>query len=294
MTILEKSLNRITNIQMKEFLSFKNNAKGGNDDGTISKTIRNYLSCCLIIEEYLVHLYNLNTEQLANFKIQDMTLENITGYQNFLIDIKGCKDSTVNQKLVCLSSLLKYTLKNSSIEISDDEEEHLKSLINALKGRKKIENNNRLTFTKTQLVTLNKYIVNSSMTHRERMLAMFLVIRDTLCQRDNLVNIKLSDVCLDEENPYILLPIQAGGEGVRHSIKRDTVIAIKSYLLIREECDSEYLFISNRNVQIDSGTIYFLFKDMFIDAGFGYLDTNNEMKTDYSIDILRLSFKAHL
>lgn len=292
MTKFEDILNRLTNTQLKEFINYKNSLKVVDGEDAIDKTVRNYISGCLSFEEYLVHLYKLDKEGLRDFKILDMTINDVSSYQEYLINIKQIKESTANQKVVCLSSFFKTALKEMNLTKTNDEEEHLKALIETLKGRKITESNRRL-FTKSELILLNKYIVNSTITHRERLLAIFLLLRDTFCQRVAIVNIKLSDLFLDEDIPYIVISPQANVEPVRFNLKPDTVIALKSYLLVREDCECEYLFISNRNTQIDSATVYLLFKQIFIGAGFGYLDADNEMKTDYSLDTLRLSFREN-
>lgn len=292
MVLLSKKLTRLTNIQLKHFITYKNSNNGTEFNEYITKTVNSYLSSCITIENYIKERFNLTKEELEDFNFYTLKVEDLVDYREYLKSL-GLKKSSINQKLVCFSTLLKYLLKSYSAFTDVEEDNHLKELINTLKGRGTVKVTDRLIFTKKELSTLNKFIVNFKIPHRERALAMFLILRDTLCQRDDLTNIKLSDIHLDVDNPYVIVPTGSNEIPQKHLIKQDTVLAINSYLLIRMETniDSDYLFISNRSATVSSDMVYCMFKEIFIGAGFGYLDANGEMKTDYTIESLRWSFK---
>lgn len=292
MVLLSKKLTRLTNIQLKQFIIYKNSKNGTETREYITKTANSYISYCLAIENYFKERFNLSEEELKNFNFCTLNIEDLASYRSYIEGL-GLQKASANQKLVCLSAFLKYLLKSNNISSSIEEDNHLKELINSLKGRGVVKSTDRLVFTKKDIFNLNKFIVNSKLANRERALVMFLIIRDTLCNRDDLIDIKVSDINLEDANPYILMYFNGNSTPQKFLLKQDTVLAINRYLTVREEesIKSDYLFTSNRSEKVSSPLIYYIFKEIFINAGFGYLDSDGEMKTDYTIQSLRWSFK---
>ena len=74
----------------------------------------------------------------------------------------------------------------------------------------------------------------------------------------------------------------------KHYLKKDTVEALRNYLAIRTDIDTdnEYLFISARKLQLSPMALYNVFKGLFIAAGF----TTDGKTTEYNLESLRTSF----
>lgn len=294
MTHAEQQINKLTNAQIKEFITYRHLHSKDVDKTKLNRTCTNYLSSLLIMEEFISIEYGLTIEQLQDFDFFTITALTVEHFINYVVEVKGSKPSTKNQRLVALSSFLKHLLNTYKYDISVEQEKQMNIVIESFQTRETI-NNDRLMFTKSQISYINRYLANTRLTHRERLLAVFLLTRDTLIQREELLDIKLEHLHLDAEKPHV--SIQSKNSNVIRTcyLEQDTVAALNHYLFVRESIDtsSDYLFISNRGVKLYSETLYSAFKDVFINAGFGYIDEKGVLKTDYSLDILRLSFKHH-
>ena len=294
MTNAERQINRLTNTQLKEFITVRHYEGKNIDKDNLNKTITNYLSALLVLEEFMVLEYGLKKEGLRDFDFFNITAQVVDKYIDYIINVKGNKKSTANQRLVALSSFLKYLLKTYKFDISPEKERDMNIVIESFQSRETIEND-RLLFTKSQLAYINRYLANTRIANRERLLSMFLLVKDCLCKREELADIKLKNLHLDEERPYIMIEIKNSNIARTCYLEDDTVAALRHYLFVREclNVESDYLFISNRGKKISHETIYHSFKELFIKAGFGYKDTDGEIKTDYSLDVLGFSFKHH-
>ena len=288
---IDVQANRLTNAQLKEYI-YHRHQQSAPSSSDISVTNRSYISSYISLEEFIRDKSNLNEDGIRDFNFFNITAQFVSDYTDYCITVKNNKKSSLNQKLVALSSFLKYLVKTYRADITPDKERDINIVIESFQNRGTIETD-RLLFTKSQLSYINKYLVNTRINHRERFLAIFLLFRDTLCKREELIEFKISDLHLDADRPYISSLIKGTNKDKIYYLEDDTVFALKNYLFVREELQTEndFLFLSNRQTKIKSETIYFAFKDIFIACGFGYKDENDEMKTDYTLETLRLSFK---
>ena len=149
MVLLSKKLTRLTNIQLKQFIIYKNSKNGTETREYITKTANSYISYCLAIENYFKERFNLSEEELKNFNFCTLNIEDLASYRSYIEGL-GLQKASANQKLVCLSAFLKYLLKSNNISSSIEEDNHLKELINSLKGRGVVKSTDRLVFTKKQ------------------------------------------------------------------------------------------------------------------------------------------------
>ena len=294
MTNAERQINRLTNTQLKEFITIRHLNCKNIDKDNLNKTTINYLSAWLVLEEFIVLEYGLKKEGLRDFDFFNITTHTVDKYTDYIVNVKGNKKSTANQRLVALSSFLKYLLKTYRFDISSEKERDINIVIESFQSRETVESD-RLMLTKSQLAYINRYLTNTRLTHRERLLAMFLLVKDCLCKREELSELKVENLHLDEERPYVVIDAKNSNIARTCYLEDDTVAALKHYLFVREclDVESEYLFISNRGKKISHETVYHAFKDIFINTGFGYKDSDGEIKTDYSLDVLRFSFKHH-
>ena len=111
MTNAERQINRLTNTQLKEFITVRHYEGKNIDKDNLNKTITNYLSALLVLEEFMVLEYGLKKEGLRDFDFFNITAQVVDKYIDYIINVKGNKKSTANQRLVALSSFLKYLLK---------------------------------------------------------------------------------------------------------------------------------------------------------------------------------------
>ena len=85
MTNAERQINRLTNTQLKEFITVRHYEGKNIDKDNLNKTITNYLSALLVLEEFMVLEYGLKKEGLRDFDFFNITAQVVDKYIDYRV-----------------------------------------------------------------------------------------------------------------------------------------------------------------------------------------------------------------
>ena len=293
----QEELNKLTNLQAREYVEHRNNASSARHKKELGNTGKSYLNAMLTYEGFLKEYKNLNDEELKDFDCLTLNLRDIKAFSDYLTFTKKLSPSTHNHRIFTIGGMLTYFS-----DLYDDVDGTASIRIEVLK--KKIKKNyikplleeETSYFKPNEMAKLYNTILNTkSKSIKKRMLAMFMLYTDTSNRCSEVQNFKFSDIHFsDKEGESFVITSSENKVGVekKHYLKEATVVALKDYIKDRVEPfeeDKEYIFISNKRNKIAPTTIRDMFKNLYIEAGFGYIDEDGKAKSKYCVHSLRHS-----
>lgn len=292
----DKALNKLINIQAREFILYRyRNAKNPLSD-ELDNTSKSYITVMYTLEEFFKEEKGMSDEELKNYNFFTLSFDDMDRYSYYLRTVKNNSARTHNQRLTILGIFMSYLLDKYEDELSEAEELRVSKIKRRLNRLEKTEpTTEKPFFTIDEIAMLHRYILTSpKVRNRKRLLAMFLLYRDTADRKDEVRNFILSDIHLSDVEgfSYAVTPCTNKTQTEKkHFLKEDTVAALKDYLLERDpkNPNEQSIFLSNQRTQISTSATYRMFKSLYINAGFGYIDEEGNKKTKYVVHSLRHS-----
>ena len=292
----EQALNKLTNIQIKEFIMFKFRSGKNPSADEVDNTSRNYITVMSTLEDFLRDSKGMTNEELRDYSFFNMTFDDMDKYSYYLRAVKNNSASTHNQRLTVVGIFLSYLIDRYEDELTDVEEVRIRRVKRKLNKLEQTEPTvEKPFFTNEQMAQLHKYILTSpGVRNRKRLLAMFLLYRDTADRKDEVRNFVLSDIHFSDIEGYSYAVTPCTNKTLtekKHFLKEDTVTALKEYLDERnpKNPNEQSIFLSNKRTKISTSAVYRMFKSLYINAGFGYIDEEGNKKTKYVVHSLRHS-----
>ncbi len=232
-----------------------------------------------LIQRYLRHLSNsvsdstkdsyrhdleafrdyLDQNELDVLKIDLQHLEN---YSEYLQKVKKYAEATQSRRLQLVKYFFKYLHEGAKL-IPENPSTTLKL--------PKLPERDPVTLSISQAKKMLNIIEkekNNFLRLRDK--AIVLTFLNSGLRVGELANIKLSDVDFFCKNNYFFV-IGKGNKERKVVFSKDTMVAIKEYMLIRPKVNSDYLFLSTRKQKISVSTIQYMVYKYLEKAGFkGY------------------------
>lgn len=292
----EQALNKLTNIQIKEFIMFKFRSGKNPSADEVDNTSRNYITVMSTLEDFLRESKGMTNEELRDYSFFNLNFNDMSNYSYYLRTAKNNSASTHNQRLTVVGIFLSYLIDRYEDELTDVEEVRIRRVKRKLNKLEQTEPTvEKPFFTNEQMAQLHKYILTSPrVRNRKRLLAMFLLYRDTADRKDEVRNFVLSDIHFSDIEGYSYAVTPCTNKTLtekKHFLKEDTVMALKEYLDERnpKNPNEQSIFLSNKRTKISTSAVYRMFKSLYINAGFGYIDEEGNKKTKYVVHSLRHS-----
>ena len=163
-------------------------------DSPSSKTVKTYRDGLTVFRRYVSDERGLS---IRKFSFQECTFDFVLDYRNWLLDTKKRARATVNNRLAAIKSYLRYaasrdvSLQQIYLSISD---------VPFLRPEKKIR---PIIEDVSALKAFLDAPPNTRTDCRDTMI--LSVLFDTMIRADELIQIKVKDVILNTETPYILI-----------------------------------------------------------------------------------------
>jgi site-specific recombinase XerD len=187
-------------------------------DSPSEKTVKTYRDGLTVFRRYVCDERQLS---IRKFRFDDCTFDFVLDYRNWLLDVKHRARSTVNNRLAAIKSYVRYA---SAKDVSLQQVFINVSEVPFLRVEKKI----RPILDDTE--SLRAFLdapPNTRTGCRDTMI--LSVLFDTMIRADELIQINISDVCLNSEIPYILIH----GKGSKErtvSLSEKVVPLIRAYI----------------------------------------------------------------
>lgn len=195
-------------------------------------TIKSYKTTFKLFINYLIKEKNIRIKNI-NFNI--FTRENVIDFLNYVENNLKSSVITRNQRLAAIKSFCNYVLE-------EDVESNLELLRIIKISKKKAESKEIDYLTKNELDT---YLSTISTNNRKgiRNYTLIVLLYDSGCRENELVNIKVNDLRLDN-NPYVTLY----GKGRKHRtipLTYETRNLLDKYIKLFRLSNYDYLFCGN-------------------------------------------------
>lgn len=297
LTKKDQDLNRLVNLQTREYISHIHKREIFNEEGVLGQTARSYLVVMVNLEEFFRVYKGLSDEELKGFNFLTIKLIDLSAFSEYLRRIKGNSISTHNHRISVVRAFITHLMEFYEDDIDDVTYAKLSRLTNKIKPSLvlPIPSVEKPFFTVNQIAHLHRFILtDKKIRGRERLLALFLLYRDTSNRKDEVRNFVFDDIYFSDipGESYAITPCKNKSlTEKKHFLKEDTVEALKKYISIRKPKDpnEKSIFLSNYGVKLSTNSVYRIFKNLYIDAGFGYIDEDGKKKTDYVVHSLRHS-----
>ena len=281
-------IGQLINIQLHDYIIHIRKTNDSKDSCSgLDNTTRGYLCVVKEFHDFILANNNINEEAIRLYDFRATTFDDIVNYSRYICEVKKNKVSTHNQKIRIIKSFLQYLLDTAktSKEITNLEELTKQMYLIELP----VVAQKKYYFTIDDISKLHSFIIHNNSKRKERLLALFLLYRDTISKRDDIRLLNIDDVHLDVDNPYVEFKSDTSKrKGIRKCYLRpDTVDALKEYIPLRRPKNPEdnALFISNFGIRISTSTVYKMFKNLYWEAGY-----NDE----YDLNSLRLGISTEI
>ena len=293
----QEVLETFINPQTKAFILSKFRTGKNARSGDMDATGRSYSTAIKMLEDFIKEEKGFTDEKLKDYSFFDLSFADLESFSYYLNAVRGNSPSTHNHRMTIVSAFITYLLNRYHDNMTDAEEVRLERLKKNIKKDLRQDEPTVETpfFTAEEIGKLHRYILTiSNPNKRKRLLAMFLLYRDTADRKDEVRNFVLSDIHFSdiEGHSYAITPYKNKTlTEKKHYLKEDTVKALKDYLEIRnpKNANEQSIFLSNFRTPITSNATYDMLKNLFIRAGFGYIDDEGNEKTKYVVHSLRHS-----
>ena len=199
-----------------------------------SNTIRSYKTTFKLFLNYLTKEKGI---KIKNINFDVLTRENVIDFLNYVENNLKSSIITRNQRLAAIKSFCNYVLE-------EDIENHLELLRIIKISKKKAESKEIDYLTKNELEI---YMSNISTNNRKgiRDYTLIVLLYDSGCRESELINIKVSDLELDD-NPRVTLY----GKGRKHRtipLTNETKYLLEKYIKLFKLSHYDYLFSGYHN-----------------------------------------------
>lgn len=163
-------------------------------DSSSSRTVKTYRDGLTVFRRYVSDEKHIS---IKRFSFMDCTFDFVLDYRNWLLDTKKRARSTVNNRLAAIKSYIRYaasrdvSLQQVYLSISD---------VPFLRLEKKIR---PIIEDTSALAAFLDSPPNTRIGCRDTMI--LSVLFDTMIRADELIQIRVKDVILNTETPYILI-----------------------------------------------------------------------------------------
>ena len=206
-------------------------------------TLKSYRVALQLYLEYL-ETKNINT---LNINYECFSVPNIEEWMEWLINIRGCKPQSVNNRLASLKVFIKYLGKKdiSLLHIYTETSEI---------SRKKVQKVKVKGVSKECIKKLFSTIEQTTKSGK-RDITMFVLIYNTAIRINEVLSLKLKDIHLNVEKPYITI-VGKGNKLRSLYLLPKTVKYLQRYILEAHSMDyneNNYLFyskIKGKNVKM--------------------------------------------
>lgn len=164
------------------------------DRGLSQNTRNTYIDAFKLLFDYFYDIHNLKSDEI---KFNDLNYETITGYLNWLEDVRKCSINTRNQRLAVLKSFSDYS-QIKSIEASLSFRREILKI-----HKKKFEAKEKSYFTKEEIKTLLTANPNTKIGKRNKTLIAFMYSSGARAQE--VCDLRVKDVQFGKTATYVTL-----------------------------------------------------------------------------------------
>ena len=292
----EEYLEKITNLQLIDYINYRGLQEDDFDsdsDDEIASTTRNYLNVMRDLEVFIKARKGLDDEGIINYDFLKTTLEDLEGFSRYILKTLNNKASSHNTKIAVVRAFLNRLNKINRRKMDTETRLNMEDLVKDISTlERKVVVEEELFFTVDEMAHLHRFILTKEkLGNRERLLALFLLYRDTADRRDEVRNLTFSDLNLSDVpgESWAISYAKKTKAKKKHFLKEDTVAALRAYIDIRnpKNTDEKYVFLSNRGTHMASSTVYDEIKKLYVRAGFGYFNEKGNAVSEYVVHSLR-------
>ena len=199
------------------------------DKNYSASTISSYSCAFLLFYRFMEEHYGKKPNMI---RFEDVNVEVITKYLQWLEVERGSSVLTRNQRLAAIKSFYKYAIRK---------EPDLSATCTAIMSIENKKGSPKIIsyFTEKEIKLIIDY-VHKNMD--EKYLVIIAVLYETAVRVSELINIQVSDVCL-REKPNIIIRNGKGGKARMVPISSELSIILKKYLTT-ERSNQKYLFMT--------------------------------------------------
>lgn len=215
--------------------------------GRSHDTIKSYRDALSLFRRYVLNKLNIS---IAKFTFAQCTRNCIFGYLEYL-EAQGNKPGTRNQRLAALKSCLWFaadkdvTLQSIALEISRIP--HIKN-----------PQSDKYVLSENAMKAIFNQPSNTRMGLRDR--TIMILLYDSAVRLAEILNIQVTDICLNNENPYVRVMGKGSKERIV-AINAKTVKHVKQYIDIYRSKDNPdtnllfYTLIKGRAGKMSEGNV---------------------------------------
>ena len=163
-------------------------------DSPSSKTVKTYKDGLTVFRRYVSDEKGIS---MKRFRFEDCTFDFVLGYRNWLLDHEKRARSTVNNRLAAIKSYVRYA---SSRDVALQQVYLSVSNVPFLRVEKKIR---PIIEDRSALKAFLDAPPNTKTGCRDTMI--LSVLFDTMIRAEELINIRMKDLRLDVETPFVLI-----------------------------------------------------------------------------------------
>lgn len=222
------------------------------DRGLSQNTRNTYIDAFKLLFDYFYDVHNLKSDEI---KFNDLNYEMITGYLNWLEEVRKCSINTRNQRLAALKSFSDYS-QIKSIEASLSFRREIIKI-----HKKKFETKEKSYFTKEEIKALLEANSNTKIGKRNKMLIAFMYSSGARAQE--ICDLKVKDMQFGKTATYVTLHGK-GKKSRKITIPTKISLLLKNHLIaykIGNDSDA-YVFSSQTHEYMSVSCIEEIYKKL--------------------------------